>query len=270
LIQQKAKILAKDEVIPGVFLLGLHSPQVVSQSQPGQFLHLRVGEGPEPLLRRPLSVFQVDSQKGIVGLLFRAVGRGTHVLSQKKAGEVVDLIGPLGQGFSILPGRRMILLVAGGLGVAPLFFLAEVLMQRGMTVRFLLGAKTRSQLLCRRQLERLGANLLVSTDDGSEGFHGPITQLLEEQLRQGNYQAHSTMICSAGPEPMLARVTSLASQYGISGQISMERHMACGLGACLGCVVQCRARDGGREYRRVCIDGPVFGHEEVIFSPIHS
>ena len=270
MIQQKAQILANDQVAPGVFLVEIYSPQVASRAQPGQFLHLRVAEGPEPLLRRPMSVFRVDAEKGIVGLLFRAVGRGTRALGQKGVGEVLDIIGPLGRGFSVLPGVRTVLAVAGGLGVAPLFFLAAVLVHRKITVRFFLGAKTKSRLLCRRRLEGLGAHLLVSTDDGSEGFHGLITQLLEERLQQGSFQADSTLICSAGPEPMLAQVALLACRYGLPGQISLERQMACGVGACWGCVVPCRAHDGHRQYRRVCIDGPVFGHQEIIFNQIYS
>jgi len=265
LIQQKFQILAKEEVTSGVFLVEAHSPLVVSRAQPGQFLHLRVGEGPDPLLRRPLSIFKTDPGKGAVGLLFRVVGKGTRALSRMAVGEALDLMGPLGRGFSVPPGTSTALLVAGGLGVAPLFFLAESLIQKGISIRFLLGAKTQDQLLCRHQLLSLGADLLVSTDDGSDGFPGLVTQLLEELLRGENFDSRSTLVCSAGPEPMLARVASLARQFRISAQFSMERRMACGVGACLGCVLLCRSQAEGRVYRRVCVDGPVFGLEEVIF-----
>jgi dihydroorotate dehydrogenase electron transfer subunit len=151
------------------------------------------------------------------------------------------------------------------MGVAPLFFLAESLMGRGVSLRFLLGAKTKEQLVCGSQLRSLGAHLLVSTEDGSEGFSGLVTQLLEKLLRQEKFDPRATFVCSAGPEPMLTQVASLARQFKILGQISMERQMGCGVGACLGCVVLCRAQGGRREYRRVCVDGPVFGLQEVVW-----
>jgi len=265
LIQQEARILANDEVNPGVFLMAIHSPEVASRAQPGQFLYLRIIEGPDPLMRRPLSIFKVDADDGSVSLLFRVVGRGTLALSGLRMGESLDIIGPLGRGFSVPPRTRTTLVVAGGIGVAPLFFLAESLIQRGMLLHFLLGARTQAQLLCRLQLRNLGVHLMTSTDDGSEGFPGLVTQLLEKFLLQESFGPHSTFVCSAGPEPMLSQVSSLARKFGILGQISMEQQMACGVGACLGCVVACRFRGKGRRYRRVCTDGPVFGLEEIAF-----
>lgn len=258
-------MIAKEEIATGVFLVGVKSPRIAMHAQPGQFLHIRVGQGLDPLLRRPLSIFKVDREKGVLSLLFRVAGKGTNLLSRGRIGEDVDLVGPLGQGFDVPSGTRTTLLVAGGLGVAPLFFLAQNLVRRGISIHFLMGAKCKAQLLCRDQLQALSSHLQVSTNDGSDGFPGLVTQLLEEYLRRENLDPGSTLICSAGPEPMLAKVASLARQFGIPGQISMERHMACGLGACLSCVVLCRSRERGQTYRRVCADGPVFGLEEVIF-----
>ena len=265
LTQQKAPMIAKEEIATGVFLVVVKSPQIAMHAQPGQFLHIRAGKGSEPLLRRPLSIFKVDRVKGVLSLLFRVAGKGTNLLSRGKIGGDVDLVGPLGRGFEVPPETRTTLLVAGGLGVAPLFFLAQDLVRREISIRFLMGARCRDQLLCRDQLQVLNSHLQVSTNDGSDGFPGLVTQLLEEFLRRENPDPGSTLICSAGPEPMLAKVASLACQFGIPGQISMERHMACGLGACLGCVLLCRSREGSQTYRRVCVDGPVFGLEEVVF-----
>jgi dihydroorotate dehydrogenase electron transfer subunit len=265
LIQQKVRILAKEELAAEVFLMQVHCPQVVSMGQPGQFLHLRVGEDPDPLLRRPLSIFRTDPEKGVVSLLFRVVGRGTRLMSRMRVGETIDLIGPLGRGFSAAQATRTALVVAGGLGVAPLFFLTENLIRKGVCVHFLLGAQSKKQLLCCTMLRSLGAGLLISTDDGSAGFHGLITQLLEELLVKENFDHSCTMIFSTGPEAMMAGVALLARRFSIPAQFSLERRMACGVGACLGCVVLCRTRSGGREYRRVCADGPVFDLEEVVF-----
>lgn len=265
MVQQRAQVLAKEEVASGVFLVEACSRQVVSRAQPGQFLHLRIGEGPDPLLRRPLSIFKVDPRKEAVSLLFRVVGKGTRALSRERVGGTLDFMGPLGRGFSAPQGTDTAIVVAGGLGVAPLFFLAESLIQRGISVRFLLGAKSEKQLLCHHRLRSLGAELLISTDDGSRGFSGRVTQLLEDLLSRESFDPRSTLICAAGSGAMLAQVASLARQFRIPGQGSMERQMACGVGACLGCVVLCRSQGGSRVYRRVCVDGPVFDLEEVVF-----
>jgi dihydroorotate dehydrogenase electron transfer subunit len=265
LIQENTKVLANVDIAPGIFLMTVLSPQVASRAQPGQFLHLRVGAGADPLLRRPMSIFRVNAQKGQVSLLFRVKGRGTRALSAIREGETLDLIGPLGRGFSVPSGTCMVLLVAGGLGVAPLFFLAETLLKKATSVMFLMGAKSREKLVAREELRVLGVPLLVSTDDGSEGFRGLVTELLDKTLLEKSLDPQGSLLCSAGPQPMLSTVVALARRSGMVGQISMERHMACGLGACWGCVVCCRSSGGQREYRRVCTDGPVFHMEEIVF-----
>jgi dihydroorotate dehydrogenase electron transfer subunit len=263
-ILQRAAILARKEVASGIYSIQVHAPQVVALGQPGQFVHIRPGAGTDPLLRRPLSLFSRDLKGGVLGLLFRVVGKGTQVLSQMKTGQSLDLMGPLGRGFSVPSWTRETLLVAGGLGVAPLFFLAQDLVQRKLTVRFLLGARRREELLCRERLEAMGVKLMVSTDDGSEGFCGLVSELLETVLRRDSLDPEATLLYATGPEPMLTRVASLARTSGFDAQFSLERHMACGMGVCLGCVVRCLSRDGDQVYRRVCTDGPVFHLEELL------
>jgi dihydroorotate dehydrogenase electron transfer subunit len=266
LIQQHAKILRKEEAGPGVYLLEVHSPQSIALGRPGQFLYLRSGRTSDPLLRRPVSIFSVDRDRETVGLLFRLVGRGTEVLSRMAPGSMLDLLGPLGRGFSLPAGIGQALLVAGGLGVAPLFFLAQVLVEEKVPVRFLLGARRKEELLCVDRLQALQIALSVSTDDGSEGFAGLVTDLLEKVIRQEGCDPGGCCIYSTGPEPMMTRVASLAREGGFPAQFSLERHMACGVGACLGCAIRGRSDDGGLVYRRVCADGPVFHREELIWS----
>lgn len=262
-LQQKAKILSNREVAGGVFRMEIHSPPLVSCGLPGQFVSLRVGNGLVPLLRRPLSIFKTDPKAGAVGLLYRVVGTGTRLLSGMKAGEFLDLIGPLGRGFSSPGEMGQAVIVAGGLGVAPLFFLTQVLSGRGVAVQFLQGAKESGQLLCCDELRSMGAELHVSTDDGSRGWHGFVTELLAEILEKGGLDPQTTAIFATGPEPMMKRIAALARQHQLPAQFSLERHMACGLGVCLGCVVPCLSEDGDPVYRRVCADGPVFDLQEI-------
>jgi dihydroorotate dehydrogenase electron transfer subunit len=261
--QLKIPILMCREVAADIFLLEARSPDLVALGRPGQFLHLRVSGNDQPLLRRPLSIFSRNEAEATVGILFRRVGPGTRILSRLPPGSELDLIGPLGRAFSPPPGIEEALLVAGGLGVAPLSFLAQDLVGRGIAVRFLLGATRREELLCREHLQALGVRLDPSTDDGSEGFHGLVTGLLEQVLAQASPSAERCALFATGPEPMMRTVASLARRHGLRAQFSLERHMACGVGACWGCAVRCRDRQGRPVYRRVCVDGPVFDLSEL-------
>ena len=263
LIQQRAPVLANREVAPDVFLMEVRSPDVVALGRPGQFLHLRVDGDHGPLLRRPLSIFSRDEIEGTAGLLYRRVGPGTRILSGLAPGSLLDLIGPLGRAFSLPPGSEKALLVAGGLGVAPLFCLAQDFAGRGMAVHFLLGATGREGLLCRDRLQGLGVRLDISTDDGSEGFHGLVTGLLEQVLERENLSSPACSLFATGPEPMMRAAASLARRHRLGAQFSLEQHMACGLGACWGCVVRCVDEQGRPVYRRVCADGPVFDLSEL-------
>jgi dihydroorotate dehydrogenase electron transfer subunit len=261
--QQKAPVLSNRKVAPDIFLMTVRSPDMVALGRPGQFLHLRVGGSGDPLLRRPLSIFSLDERRQEMGLLYRRVGPGTRILSGLQPGSELDLIGPLGRAFSLLPGIEKALLVAGGLGIAPLFCLAQNLAGKGVPVHFLLGARCRDELLFRRRLEALGVKMELSTDDGSEGFHGLVTGLLQRVLDRDRPSAGSCMLFVTGPQPMMRAVAVLARRHRLEAQFSLERHMACGVGACWGCVVRCRDGRGRPVYRRACTDGPVFGLAEL-------
>jgi dihydroorotate dehydrogenase electron transfer subunit len=265
MIQQRAPILVNREVAPDIFLMEVHSSELLALGRPGQFLHLRVDKKDGPFLRRPLSIFSRDERRETVGLLYRRVGWGTRILSGISSGAELDLVGPLGRGFLPPSGIETALLVAGGLGVAPLFFLAQDLTGKGVKVRFLLGAIRREQLLCMDRLRSLGVRLDVSTDDGSEGFPGLVTGLLENVLDLEGLTPQRCCLFVTGPEQMMKRVASLARQHRLPAQFSLERHMACGLGACWGCVVRCRDERGAPVYRRACVDGPVFDLTELLW-----
>ena len=224
---------------------------------------LKVSDLQGPLLRRPLSIHRVDKEK--IEMLYERVGKGTEILSQRKAGEFLDVIGPLGNGFTLPPKNREFkaVLVAGGMGVAPLVFLAQRLAtgkrkSAGDRIQVLIGARTKQQLLCEKEFKKLGCDVKIATDDGSAGFSGRVTGLLERALLTQDYQR--TIVYSCGPKPMLRELVRICRKKLIPAQVSLEEHMACGIGACLGCVVN---TVGG--YKRVCKEGPVFEAEKLIY-----
>jgi dihydroorotate dehydrogenase electron transfer subunit len=263
--QEKVKIISNARIALCYYRLVLDAPLISGSASPGNFLMVKVAEGHEasgetgPLLRRPLSVHKLGGKaSNRVELLYEVVGAGTRILSLKKAGEQVDIIGPLGNGFSVeaQAKKTSIVLVAGGIGVAPLVFLAQRL--KGFKVTALIGARTRSQILCAEDLKKLGCDVRIATDDGTYGFRGRVTGLLEKFLAGAADKKHVLYGC--GPKPMLKAITDLSRRHGLPAQISLESHMACGIGACLGCVVQTR-----RGYERVCKEGPVFDAGDLIW-----
>jgi len=264
--QIKAKILANAKVRDNYFHCLLQAPQVAGSALPGQFVNIKVSSGPEPLLRRPLSIHRIRGAE--IELFFEVVGEGTRLLSQRKPGERLDIIGPLGNGFNYeLPvtNYQLPILVAGGMGVAPLVFLAEKLAQIPMSKSqipiALIGAKTKSQILCEKEFQKCGCSVKIATDDGSAGFKGYVSDLLKKILQENKRtREQENGIYACGPKPMLKEVAGLAKKYRIPAQLSLEEHMACGIGACLGCAV--KTIDG---YQRVCQEGPVFAADRIVW-----
>lgn len=253
MFQLKAKLLSNKRVKDNYLHCILEAPAIAKNARPGEFVNIRITDTLDPLLRRPLSIHAVKGRT--IEVLYEVVGRSTQVLSEKKAGESLDIIGPLGNGFSILDTRYSIL-VAGGMGVAPLVFLAKKIGGRRATV--LIGAKTKNHIHCEKEFKELGCEVKVSTDDGSKGFKGRITGLLKNLLSTTDSRLSNIYAC--GPRPMLKEIALISKEKNIPAQISLEEHMACGIGACLGCVVN--TKDG---YKRVCKDGPVFEAKEIIW-----
>ena len=296
--QRKAKVVHNSHIIKNYYKLALHSPEIVRVAQPGQFLMLRVSGKYQPLLRRPFSIHKVGYRLSVIGyrartlraqyrdrkpdtieILYEVVGKGTKILSEKKPGELLDVLGPLGNGFSIL-GSRCSILVGGGIGVAPLFFLAQKLMERNLKPKprtpnpeprnaiILIGTRTKKEILSQKEFANLGSSVKISTEDGSAGFKGKVTDLLKKILvtrytfhvagqklkkRVTSDVRRETIIYACGPKPMLSEIAIISKQYNIPAQISLDEYMACGLGVCLGCMV--KTKEG---QRFVCRDGPVF------------
>jgi len=240
--------------MPGVYLIWLESPQIAPAIQPGQFAMINCGEGFECLLRRPLSIHQLaDSTK--CAFLFAVVGKGTYWLSQRKAGDKIDLLGPLGNGYHIHPASHNLLLVAGGIGIAPLHLLAQEALSRGCSVTLLLGASTAAQLYP-RELLPTGAELITTTEDGTAGKKGMITALLPDFIDRAD------QVFACGPISMYRDMAAQNQHLSHSkpAQISLEVRMGCGLGICYGCTVKTK-----RGLKQVCRDGPVFDLEDILW-----
>jgi dihydroorotate dehydrogenase electron transfer subunit len=237
-------------------VLTFRAPHIAAHVQPGQFVHLRVSpSGTSPLLRRPFSVLGVNRAAGTFRILVRTIGRGTVLLGELSPGTELPALGPLGRSFPAFEEDRELVLIAGGVGVAPLLFLAAESRQK--PARALYGAGTGEWLVLADELAEHCAEVSLATDDGSAGHHGPVTDLLPPKLEG----FRDPIVAACGPRPMMAMVADWCRQRGIESLASFEAWLGCGLGACLGCVIP--AVGEPRRYLRVCRDGPVFRSDEV-------
>jgi dihydroorotate dehydrogenase electron transfer subunit len=253
---------------PGHFLMTVRLPPSFATPAPGQFVMIRPTGRGEPLLARPFSVFDFHriGDHCVLELLYRIAGGGTFLLSEMRPGETLALLGPLGRGFSLPAGVGRAVCVAGGVGVAPLHFLVRsgFLTAKGECPRaviFYLGART-SDLLVGVERLRDVCDLRICTDDGSLGHRGPVTDLLKGDI--GDYEPEQTVVFACGPTPMVRALACLWKENPAPCQVSLEERMACGIGACLGCVVAVGGPGRKTEYRRVCEDGPVFDLREIL------
>lgn len=275
MFQINARILYNKRIKKNYHEIALMAPKIAASALPGQFVNIKVTDDLEPLLRRPFSIHQIYRQSGIK-ILYEAIGKGSEALAKRKSEELLDIIGPLGNGFDYDGlrlaysgrqgqtdyGRRI--LVAGGMGTAPLVFLAEKLSRNTRSAAHkkplvLLGAKTKEDIFCEKEFKEFGCEVQISTDDGSRGFRGYVSDLLLKILSTINHQPSTVYAC--GPAPMLKEISRISQECNIPAQISLEAHMACGIGACMGCVIKTKED----EYRRVCKDGPVFEASRVIW-----
>ena len=278
--QCNAEILTNRAIGPGLYWIDLLAPDITRYALPGHFVHLVVSDVTAdssrqtwlrhtPLLRRPFSIAERDPANGVFGLIYRIVGGGTEILATRHVGERVNVLGPLGRPLEpVRPGRPAVM-VAGGVGVAPFLSLAQETARDGraepeeMTVLF--GAATAGLLSGEEKFRDLGLNVKLATDDGSTGYHGLVTSLLERELARSPDRCAYLYAC--GPTPMMRRCQEIARDAGIAGQVSLEGIMPCGVGVCMACVVPCVVpgdRSSAPRYERVCDTGPVFDLQEVV------
>jgi dihydroorotate dehydrogenase electron transfer subunit len=251
----RASVIENRKLIEEHYLLTLQPDGKIKKPVPGNFFMLSAGNGLDPLLKRPLSIHRcIDNT---LQFLYRVVGRGTDFLSRKTSGDSLELIGPLGKGFPNTKSSNLIL-VAGGLGIAPIYYLAERFRKRKPLLFY--GAKTGENILMIDELKSLGIDPLVSTDDGTYGKKGYVVDVLKKYMTRHSLPLTRYTIYACGPEQMFRSLSSLSLKYNMKGFVALEQNMACGVGTCLGCVVNTT-----RGYKRVCQEGPVFPMEEIIW-----
>ena len=260
---EKLRILSNERQADGIWLLRLAAPGIAGKVEPGQFAHFRLPRFEGHILRRPFSIYDASAEEGTIELLYQLAGKGTEHMTGLAPGEQLDCIGPVGTGWVPAEGTRNALLVCGGVGIAAVNMLALALRRAGAAVTCAFGAANAGKLAGIERLESAGVKMLIATDDGSAGHHGFVTDLIREALAA---DSSIDYIAICGPKPMeaIACRIALESERVASGEVScevsMENRMACGIGACLSCVVD--TVDG---LRRACVDGPVFDARKVVW-----
>ena len=278
-MQEETTVLSNEQAGVGCRRLRLGAPGVAAVARPGQFVHVRVPALDPGAMRRPISICDADRASGVLTLLFKLVGRGTEALARVAPGDRVDILGPLGTGFP-MPEAADVALVGGGYGVAPLYFLAKTLLGAPSAPRIALfvGGRSAPDILLAEDFSALGVDVHVATQDGSLGAHGLVTAPLDQWLKETLAdKLHATCdarhatdarvaLCACGPAPMLRALDERALRLGLPAWLSLDRRMACGVGACLGCVQRVRSGRGDETtLARVCVDGPVFPAGKIVW-----
>ena len=270
---RNAEISYNQIIAPGYCRIGIKSPVIARRAKPGQFLEVSCSDGYDPLLRRPLSVHRAIPRKGIIELLYCIIGKGTQILSGIKPGEKLDIIGPLGNIFTINSKIKKAVLIGGGMGVAPLLFWAEKLKElnkrcsksQKREIYIIIGAGTKKTVLCEKEFRVCTPEVGVVSEDGSRGLKGLATDMLRSFLDA--LGSEQTGVYACGPKPMLKAISSLVSGFNLlKCEFSMEEYMGCGLGVCRGCAIKVRDGEGKPVYKMVCSDGPIFQARDIIWS----
>jgi dihydroorotate dehydrogenase electron transfer subunit len=255
MLEQPVQIISNERDTDLYFRLVVRAPQIAPLVQPGQFAHIRVLPMKDALLRRPFSIYQVANDT--FSILYKAVGKGTEMLARMRPGEELSVIAPLGHGFTVpQPGGETPLLVAGGYGMAAMYLLAQRSAQKGIVF---VGGRRRVDILCEEEFRALGWDVRVTTEDGTHGEKGLVTQPLIAELKR-NTTGRKLFAC--GPTPMLKAVGKIAEEFIVPAELSMDEHMCCGVGVCLTCVIPIKVGDGW-EYQRTCTEGPVFDVRQI-------
>ena len=251
-IQEICRVAQNRRLGDGLYRLVLDAPQIAAAAQCGQFVHIACGEG--NMLRRPISICLAGD--GAMHIVFQVKGSGTEWLAERKEGDTLDVLGPLGHGFDVKALGAKPVFLGGGIGVPPMLQTATCAKDAGASPRAILGFRNQGAVILEDEF-RAACETFVTTDDGSYARHGFVTDVLKELL------AGATGVAACGPKPMLKAIAALAKQAGLPCQVSMEERMGCGIGACLVCACALKAENGETRYGHVCKDGPVFDAEEV-------
>lgn len=259
IVVENLQILKNKYLGSGTYSIKIAPFSKIKSVRPGQFIHLLIPNC-HTYFRRAFSIFDLEIRDKSLEILFKVFGRGTLAMSQMKKGDVIDVLGPLGNGFQIPKRKEKIICIAGGVGLPPIYFLAKYLIDKGYNSKnifFYYGGRTGSDIVESTRIKKIGVSLIIATEDGAVGEKGLVTDLVERNLPEMD---GTKVIYSCGPEGMLKAVDILGAKYNIPGQLSLEAPMPCGIGVCLGCILP--LKEGG--YTRVCRDGPVYDMGEVI------
>ncbi len=247
-------ITEKSAIARDTYSFPIACPEVAEVAAPGQFVHIRANGY---TLRRPISICGIDKNKGTLRIVFEIRGEGTAEIAKLNAGDLIDMLAPLGHGFTVDESFGKVVLIGGGIGTPPMLPLAKIYGEKAVAIS---GFRSSAAAILQEDFKAAGAETVLCTDDGSAGIHGFVTQPFTELAEQGGIDA----VYACGPMPMLKGIAAICKDKGIYCEISLEERMACGIGACLGCA--CRTVRNDEEYfAHVCKDGPVFKAEEVLW-----
>lgn len=249
-------VLENRQLTEDIYTLKINVDDAVYNALMGQFIHIKCSDSNDPLLRRPISLLDVNIPDKTFDIVYQVKGIGTKYLANKKVGDTLDIIGPIGNSFDVSDNNKHIAVIGGGIGIFPLYYLLKNIKSNKDAF---LGFRNKNNIVMEKDFHQVASNLYISTDDGSYGYNGIITDKFQECLKNKKYD----MIYACGPVAMLNSVVEVAKLNNIKCQVSLEQRMGCGIGACLVCACKTK-KDDDWAYKHVCKDGPVFNSEEVI------
>ncbi|MCL2155856.1 MAG: dihydroorotate dehydrogenase electron transfer subunit [Leptospirales bacterium] len=244
LLLNQPELLSKDH-----YLLKIEMKE--TDFYPGQFINIKASHNTDPLLRRPISIF--DAEGNTISIVVRVIGKGTELISRMEPGDI-DIIGPLGKGFTIEKNKN-VLLIGGGVGNAPLYYLMKILKQEGTKITYIYSVRNKDFIFEKNKYQALADDFIITTDDGSEGIKGIAIYVSKDKISSKNYDR----IYCCGPDPMMEKVVQIAD-ISTPVEISVENYFGCGVGICVGCTI-----DTIEGYKRACIDGPVFDARTILW-----
>lgn len=258
-LQQNCKIVGKEKIASGIYKFSIKTKEILEIAKPGNFLEIKVSDSLETFLRRPISIYNIDRENEVVEFIFQVKGRGTEILSDRKIGEELSIIGPLGNGTFSIKHYEKVAIIGGGIGIYPLYELAKMLKDNS-EINTYLGFRNKDLVTCEEEFSEVSNKLTITTDDGSYKEKGFAIDYLKEDCKVQK----PDIIFACGPLPMLKAVQTFALENDIPAELSLEERMGCGIGACVGCAVLTKNKNGEEKYKYVCQHGPVFNAKDVI------
>lgn len=249
-----AEIISNEEIVSGIFKMVLKSETLAQNAWAGQFLHIKCSDATDSLLRRPISICTFDRELNTVTIVYQVKGKGTELLAKMNAGSNVDVLGPLGKGYTIDTTNKKVLLVGGGIGIYPLYSVATAYANSDVKLDAVLGFRTKDLMTYENEFKDVCSQLEIVTDDGSYGKSGTVIAPMLDLIKENAYD----LVYVCGPKPMINAIVEEHKKQTFPCEVSLEERMGCGVGACLVCACKTFNKDGEAEHKHVCKDGPVF------------